>query len=72
MTIKIRTTGSDDLQLGPWVYCAQHLRPHTTGWCGVDIGEKVGLGEFSGSHDEQARAAVRKCRHLGLKIWDPT
>lgn len=26
-----------------WVYCSQHLRPHTTGWCTVDVSEKTPL-----------------------------
>jgi hypothetical protein len=32
-----------DVELGEWVYCKSHLRPHTTGWCGVPIRSKVPL-----------------------------
>jgi len=27
-----------------WVYCNQHLRPHSTGWCSVGVRDKIGLG----------------------------
>ena len=60
---------TEDVKLGPWVYCAQHLRPHSTGWCSVDIKDKLGLGEFPGTVEEQGRAAAAKCRKFGLKIW---
>ncbi len=62
---------SDDRWFGPWVYCAQHLRAHQTGWCGVDSQDKVGLGEFQGTYSEQMRDATEKCRKLGLKLYEP-
>ncbi len=62
----------DDHVFGTWVYCAQHLRAHQTGWCGVDSQDKVGLGEFTGNQQEQARAANEKCLRLGLKIHNPS
>lgn len=63
------TSEVEDLILGDWVYCHQHLRPHMTGWCTVDIGEKVGLGPMKGSADEQYREAVTKCRRMGLELY---
>lgn len=48
------------------VYCHQHLRPHSTGWCTVSVMDKVGLGL---SRQETA-AAFSKCRYLGLKLAD--
>lgn len=60
---------TEDEKLGPWVYCAQHLRPHPTGWCTVDLHDKLGLGEFPGTVEEQVVAAVAKCKKFGLKIW---
>lgn len=32
-----------DEMLGEWVYCMAHLAPHRTGWCTVDLADKVGL-----------------------------
>jgi hypothetical protein len=32
-----------DEHLGTFVYCASHLRPHSTGWCSVDPDHKVCL-----------------------------
>jgi len=26
-----------------WIYCDQHLRPHTTGWCTVPVRNKIKL-----------------------------
>jgi hypothetical protein len=34
---------SGDSHLGAWVYCKQHLRPHSTGWCTVHADEKIPL-----------------------------
>lgn len=61
-----------DVDLGPWVYCFQHLAPHASGWCTVDVREKVGLGAFLGSFDTQYQAAIEKCRRLGLKLHEGT
>jgi hypothetical protein len=60
----------DDLIFGKWVYCAQHLAAHRTGWCTVGNGEKLGLGDFPGSEHEQGVAAFQKCKRLGLKIYE--
>jgi hypothetical protein len=61
---------SADVIFGKWVYCAQHLAAHRTGWCSVDNGEKLGLGDFPGDEREQGVAAFQKCRRLGLKIYE--
>lgn len=60
---------TDDVRLGPWVYCGQHLAVHHSGWCTVGLEDKVGLGEFSGTDHEQGMAAAEKCRRLGLKLY---
>ena len=41
-----------------WIYCRQHMRPHLTGWCGVDVRDKVGLGIFG---IDKAKEAYHKC-----------
>lgn len=51
---------TDDTHLGPYVYCASHVGPHTSGWCTVPVSEKLGL--FAADEDE-ARELVM---HLGL------
>lgn len=50
---------------GAWVYCRQHCRPHETGWCGVGVGDKVGLGV------DTAEAAYTKCREWGFELGQP-
>lgn len=32
-----------DEHLGTFVYCRQHLRPHSTGWCTVNSSDKIAL-----------------------------
>lgn len=61
---------TEDVVLGEWVYCAQHLRPHRSGWCSVSVDDKLGLGSFPGTDHEQGVAAFSKCRRLGLKLYD--
>lgn len=63
---------TEDVALGEWVYCHQHLRPHRSGWCTVNIDEKVGLGSFSGTEDEQLYAANAKCKRLEFRLYNPT
>lgn len=60
---------TEDMALGDWVYCGQHLRPHQTGWCTVGLEDKIGLGSFTGTFEEQARKAAEKCRRFGLKLY---
>jgi hypothetical protein len=51
---------------GTYVYCAQHLGPHNTGWCTVGLDDKVGLGiKFL---TENMDAAHAKCKKLGLLL----
>lgn len=56
-----------DTVLGEWVYCGQHLAPHSTGWCTVDLRWKVGLG-LAGKATETYKEAFAKCERLGLKL----
>lgn len=46
-----------------WVYCRQHLRPHTTGWCTVNVHEKTLLQATNG---EDADA---ECREKGFELY---
>lgn len=46
-----------------FVYCRQHLNPHSTGWCTVDVSDKVGLGVTT---YEEAR---EKCQDWGFKLF---
>jgi len=60
----------DELAFGKdhWVYCNQHMRPHTTGWCTVDVRNKVGLG-IQGNTDEAMKEAYSKCREWKFKLY---
>jgi hypothetical protein len=68
MEHKPKVTTEDEI-LGEWVYCAQHCRPHRSGWCTVSLNDKVGLGPMNGDRTTQEREAVRKCRYLGLFVY---
>lgn len=46
-----------------WIYCAQHLRPHLTGWCSVPVSQKLGLGVST------EKEAYAKCALLGLSVF---
>lgn len=46
------------------VYCHQHRRYHSTGWCTVSVSDKVGLGT------NDVNEALRKCIYLGLMTKD--
>lgn len=49
---------------GRWVYCTQHVNPHTTGWCTVPAREKILL-------DATERGeAVAECRQKGYRLYD--
>lgn len=50
-----------------WIYCRQHLAPHLTGWCTVDIADKIGLGIYGVDNRD---LAYEKCRNWGLHIHD--
>lgn len=58
----------EDRILGDWVYCRQHRRAHTTGWCSVPVREKLGLGILGPNTDENRQAAAIKCRDFNLPI----
>ena len=49
--------------MGKFVYCSQHLRPHTTGWCTVSPNDKLGL--FVDTLEE----AYAKCKRLNLPCY---
>lgn len=36
-------TAAGDEHMGAFVYCTQHLRPHSTGWCTVAAQDKKPL-----------------------------
>jgi hypothetical protein len=63
--VPAKQTTDDEVVFGKdeWVYCAQHLRPHKTGWCTVGIMDKVALGV------DNEKDAYAKCERLGLKIF---
>jgi hypothetical protein len=48
-----------------WVYCAQHLRPHTTGWCTVHSDQKTLLDATS------SKGAYAECARRGFRLFDP-
>jgi hypothetical protein len=52
-----------DEHMGEWVYCSQHVRPHTTGWCTVDPRNKTPL---KATTYEDAKEEVRS---MGLPIY---
>jgi hypothetical protein len=48
-----------------WVYCSQHMRPHTTGWCTVSNKNKIRLEATN------AEAAYAECEQKGLALYRP-
>jgi hypothetical protein len=44
------------------VYCKQHLRPHSTGWCSVDNDQKVALKSID------PKGAYAECKELGFEV----
>lgn len=52
-----------DNELGDWVYCRSHVRPHTTGWCTVPNRDKVPLNATS------YMDAVAEARSRGFPIF---
>lgn len=52
-----------------WIYCSQHLRAHTTGWCKVSVRDKLGLGVI-GQDREAQKSAFKKCREFKLEIFE--
>ena len=50
------------------VYCSQHRRVHSTGWCTVGVSDKVGLGipgGIAGTEDD-VKKGVEKAKRFGL------
>lgn len=58
---------------GQYVYCLQHMAAHLTGWCGVDVSDKIGLGVPKADDPKQLQESLEtarvKCRKLGLKLY---
>lgn len=69
MTTENKDEQDDTIFFGDWVYCGQHMRPHTTGWCSVYNLNKMGLG-IKGKGEKSRREAYHKCYRLGLKIYE--
>lgn len=55
---------AEDIALGKYVYCAAHVRPHTSGWCTVPAREKLGL--LADTEDE----AYAEVKWLRLPIYN--
>lgn len=62
---KVKEKQTEDFEVfgDTWVYCNQHLRPHTTGWCTVGVKNKVGLGVTC------EKEAYEKCKHFNFTIF---
>lgn len=46
-----------------YVYCSQHLNPHKTGWCTVNVGEKTKLDA------KTLEQAFDECRKKGYTLF---
>lgn len=46
-----------------WVYCSQHMRPHTTGWCSVSPRLKIALEAMSGEE------AYKECTDRDFPLY---
>lgn len=51
-----------DEHMGTFVYCTQHVRPHTTGWCHVAAEDKIRLAAAGWMESDN------ECRRIGLDI----
>jgi hypothetical protein len=40
---KMKNNKAGDEHLGAFVYCRQHVGPHSTGWCTVSADDKIPL-----------------------------
>jgi hypothetical protein len=60
----------DELVFGKdaWVYCYDHCKPHMTGWCGIGVSHKLGLGLVGRSEEQNA---YDKCELFNLRIYNP-
>jgi len=63
MTERVPT--EDEATFGPdtWVYCDQHRRPHTTGWCTVPARNKTRLEATT------VQSAQDECRARGFRLF---
>ena len=55
----------EDLDMGKdaWIYCSQHMCPHTTGWCTANVRDKT-LLEATNYKD-----AAEECRKRGFELY---
>lgn len=60
---EVTTDDAKTFGVGVWVYCRQHLRPHTTGWCTVHVDQKERL-EATTMED-----AYAECRRRTFTIY---
>lgn len=54
---KYRLLKQPDYEMGDFVYCRPHVSPHSTGWCSVDIRDKIPLAAKT---SDEAVAEVKK------------
>lgn len=54
-----RPPTEDEIEFGrgKWIYCAQHMRHHMTGWCTVSNRDKTAL---DANNEEEAYKARRQ------------
>ena len=55
----------DEKAFGPeaYVYCSQHMRPHTTGWCTVSNRNKTKLAA------RNFEDALKECEKRGFAVY---
>lgn len=53
-----------DEHMGRFVYCKQHVGPHSTGWCTVSASDKIPL------QAETLGEAYAEVEAMGLKIFE--
>lgn len=46
-----------------WVYCTQHLAPHSPGWCTVPVEMKIPL------EGKSFKDCAAECRKKGFKLF---
>lgn len=62
---KPEIVAEDEIAFGQcFVYCDQHLRPHTTGWCSVSSKNKIPLNA------KTIEEAYEECKHKGFKLHE--
>ncbi len=63
ISMSLRSEDERTFGVDAWVYCAQHLRAHKTGWCTVSNRDKTKL-EATTEKD-----AAEECRRRGFKLF---